>query len=38
MQDTMGEMQQMVQPMIQKIQRMQHEVIAEIQAEKNKSG
>ena len=38
MQNTMSEMQQIVQPMIQRMQRMQQEIVAEIQAEKNKGG
>jgi uncharacterized protein len=38
MQNTMNEMQQMIQPMMQRVQQMQQEVVAEIQAEKKKSG
>jgi hypothetical protein len=38
MQNTMNELQQMMQPMMQRIGRMQQEVVAEIQAEKKKSG
>ena len=38
LQNTMTEVQQMMQPMIQRMQRMQQEVVAEIQAEKNKGG
>jgi hypothetical protein len=38
MQNTMNEMQQLMQPMMQRIGRMQQEVVAEIQAEKKKSG
>ena len=38
LQNTMAEVQQMMQPMIQRMQRMQQEVVAEIQAEKNKGG
>jgi uncharacterized protein len=38
MQNTMTEMQQLMRPMFDKIQRMQKEVASEIQAEKNKSG
>ena len=37
-QNTMAEVQQMMQPMIQRMQRMQQEVVAEIQAEKNNGG
>jgi uncharacterized protein len=38
MQNTLNEMQQMIQPMMQRIQHMQQEVVAEIQAQKKKSG
>jgi len=38
MQNTMNELQQMMQPMMQRIGRMHQEVVAEIQAEKKKSG
>ena len=38
LQNTMAEVQQMMQPMVQRMQRMQQEVVAEIQAEKNKGG
>jgi hypothetical protein len=38
MQNTMTEMQQMMQPMMQRIQRMHQEIVAEIQAQKKKSG
>ena len=38
MQNTMNELQQMMQPMMQRIGRMQQEVVAEIQAEKKQSG
>jgi hypothetical protein len=38
MQNTLNEMQQMIQPMIQRVQHMQQEVVAEIQAQKKKSG
>jgi hypothetical protein len=36
MQNTMNEVQQMMAPAVQRIQRMQQDVIAEIQAEKGK--
>jgi uncharacterized protein len=38
MQNTMSEMQQMMAPMMQRIQRMQQEVVAEIQADNKKQG
>jgi hypothetical protein len=38
MQNTMNEMQQMMGPMMQKIQRMQQEVVAEMKAEGQKKG
>jgi hypothetical protein len=38
MQNTLNELQQMMQPMMQRIGRMQQEVVAEIQAEKKKTG
>ena len=38
MQNMMTEMQQMMQPMMQRIQRKQQDVIAQIQAQKKKSG
>ena len=38
MQNTLEEMQQMMQPMMQRMQRMQQDVIAEIHAQKKKSG
>lgn len=38
MQNTMNEMQQIVQPLLQQARRMQQEVIAEIKAEKEKKG
>ena len=38
LQNSMNEMQQMMQPMMQRIGRMQQEVVAEIQAEKKKTG
>jgi uncharacterized protein len=38
MQNTLNEMQQMIQPMMQRVQHMQQEVVAEIQAQKKKSG
>ena len=38
MQNTLNEMQQMIQPMMQRVQQMQQEVVAEIQAQKKKSG
>jgi hypothetical protein len=38
MQNTLTEVQQMMGPMMQRIQRMQQDVVAEMQAEKNKRG
>lgn len=38
MQNTMNEVQQMMAPAMQRIQRMQQDVVAEIQAEKGKKG
>ena len=38
LQNTMTEMQPLLQPMIERIQRMQQEVTAEIQADKSKKG
>ncbi len=38
MQNTMNEVQQMMAPAVQRIQRMQQDVIAEMQAEKGKKG
>jgi hypothetical protein len=38
LQNTMAEMQQIMQPMMQRIQRMQQEVVAELQADKSKNG
>jgi len=38
MQNTLNELQQMMQPMTQAMKRMQQEVVAEIQAAKKKSG
>ena len=38
MQNTMNEMQQMMGPMMQKIQRMQQDVVAEMKAEGQKKG
>ena len=38
MQNSMNEVNQMMGPMMQRIQRMQQDVIAEIQAEKTKKG
>jgi hypothetical protein len=38
LQNTMTEMQEIMRPMMQRIQQMQQEVVAEIQAEKTKKG
>ena len=38
MQNTMSEVQEMIKPMMQRMERMQQEIVAEIQAEKKKSG
>jgi hypothetical protein len=38
MQNTMNELQEFMKPMLQRMQRMQQEVVAEIQAQKQKSG
>jgi hypothetical protein len=38
LQNTMAEMQQIMQPMMQRIQRMQQEVVAELQADNSKNG
>ncbi|MEY2555605.1 MAG: uncharacterized protein QOF93_749 [Verrucomicrobiota bacterium] len=38
LQNTMAEMQQIMRPMMQRIQRMQQEVVAELQANKSKTG
>jgi hypothetical protein len=38
MQNTMSEVQEMIKPMMQHMERMQQEIVAEIQAEKKKSG
>jgi len=38
LQNTMTEMQQIMRPMVERVQRMQQEVLTEIQAEKNKTG
>ena len=38
LQNTMSEMQQSLQPVVQRIQRMQQDVLAQIQAEKAKKG
>jgi hypothetical protein len=38
LQNTMAEMQQIMRPMVERIQRMQQEVLTEIQAEKSKTG
>jgi hypothetical protein len=37
MQNTMSEVQEMIKPMMQRMERMQQEIVAEIQAEKKKS-
>jgi len=38
LQNTMTEMQQIMRPMVERVQRMQQEVLTEIQAGKNKTG
>jgi hypothetical protein len=38
MQNTLSEVQQMMSPMMQRVKRMQEEIVAEIQADKQKSG
>lgn len=38
MQNTMSEVQGLIKPMMQRMERMQQEIVAEIQAEKKKSG
>ena len=38
LQNTMGEVQQMMGPMMQRIQQMQQEIVAQMQAEKSKKG
>jgi hypothetical protein len=38
MQNTLNEVQQLMQPMMQRMQQMQQEIVAEIQAEKKKRG
>ena len=38
LQNTMGEMQQLMQPVMQRIRRMQQDVVAQIQAERAKKG
>lgn len=38
MQNTLNEVQQMMRPMMQRVQQMQQDVVAEIQAQKKKSG
>jgi hypothetical protein len=38
LQNTMGEMQQMMQPVMERIRRMQQDVVAQIQAERAKKG
>jgi hypothetical protein len=38
LQNTMGEMQQLMQPVMQRIQRMQQDVVAQMQAERGKKG
>jgi len=38
MQNTMSEMQQMMGPMMQRIQKMQQDVVAEMKAENEKKG
>jgi hypothetical protein len=38
LQNTMGEMQQLMQPVMQRIHRMQQDVVAQMQAERAKKG